>query len=814
MTTVIEQSEFLEVKNRVYSKLAAALTIGGLSLTVTLADAGLFPDLYPYHLTLEDEIVKVTNRVSNTLTIVRAQQDTSAAAHADKTYVALNVTAKAVSDLNAAVNTIEQALESGINNVIINGTADYLIDMEAGTVNSGGADIRLSNEAKIDNTTAGTLKLMTTASGYVSISEGQIIAKCDYLDLDLDVALRFIGSGKNIDGAVIFRDNVTIGRTNAEVNAYLYSNLSIISATTTDPKLRFETTNTAHEVVVSLDESAGHDRLCFEGITASQNMVICFIAPDGEEAEIQLYSGGTNYSSMKHAAGDNFIIRNSVATAEILLQPNNDTTDYFTFAVVSDVPTIYATGSYLRIGDVKATQHSLDAEDDLMVSGDFEVSGLSFFDALVTISPIAAANSHLLISGTAKLNANEQALYINFPLETVATNGAWITLGSTVTSGDLTGARIRVTGNAASAGANVRGAYLEAKGGASKYAAMLEGALIHADYSAGSVTVSGDVRGLTVHISQGASLSAANLYGILLNMQTRSDETITSDDVGLMIRNEAVGGNGRQMDSAIKIAGLNMGGGTIPFAVDITFQNGTTLYDDGTSLTLAGANLVGNLGAVTLNGTVTINGQAFDAGAVDAQVNTTGSGRGLVLQGSNASNGPRLKFDAAETTPDLNSAIGDIQCFGYDHDGTPANVRFGRIAFLHSNIGDGTEQATMYIYMMDAGVVDNLALNLTGAGGLGVDADIGTADDPVALFDDYDDAIALRQGIQHRNHELLADMGIFTRKETGSGYMMNIQPMTRLLAGGIYQNRALIDTVELKIERLEGELAELKASLN
>jgi len=343
---------------------------------------------------------------------------------------------------------------------------------------------------------------------------------------------------------------------------------------------------------------------------------------------------------------------------------------------------------------------------------------------------------------------------------------------------------------------------------------MLEGALIHADYSAGSVTVSGDVRGLTVHISQGASLSAANLYGILLNMQTRSDETITSDDVGLMIRNEAVGGNGRQMDSAIKIAGLNMGGGTIPFAVDITFQNGTTLYDDGTSLTLAGANLVGNLGAVTLNGTVTINGQAFDAGAVDAQVNTTGSGRGLVLQGSNASNGPRLKFDAAETTPDLNSAIGDIQCFGYDHDGTPANVRFGRIAFLHSNIGDGTEQATMYIYMMDAGVVDNLALNLTGAGGLGVDADIGTADDPVALFDDYDDAIALRQGIQHRNHELLADMGIFTRKETGSGYMMNIQPMTRLLAGGIYQNRALIDTVELKIERLEGELAELKASLN
>ncbi|KKL65971.1 hypothetical protein LCGC14_2149600, partial [marine sediment metagenome] len=108
-------------------------------------------------------------------------------------------------------------------------------------------------------------------------------------------------------------------------------------------------------------------------------------------------------------------------------------------------------------------------------------------------------------------------------------------------------------------------------------------------------------------------------------------------------------------------------------------------------------------------------------------------------------------------------------------------------------------------------------MTLTGAGGLSVDADIGTADDPVALFDSYDDALMLRQGVQQRNHELLVDMGVFTRKDTGSGYMMNIQPMTRLLAGGIYQNRALIedirDTVELKIGRLESELAELKASL-
>ena len=101
----------------------------------------------------------------------------------------------------------------------------------------------------------------------------------------------------------------------------------------------------------------------------------------------------------------------------------------------------------------------------------------------------------------------------------------------------------------------------------------------------------------------------------------------------------------------------------------------------------------------------------------------------------------------------------------------------------------------------------NQAMTLSGAGGLSVDADIGTADDPVALFDKYDDALALRNGIQQRNHALLVEMGVFTRKETGSGYMMNIQPMTRLLAGGIYQNRAYIESLEQRIVDLEADLA-------
>jgi len=59
--------------------------------------------------------------------------------------------------------------------------------------------------------------------------------------------------------------------------------------------------------------------------------------------------------------------------------------------------------------------------------------------------------------------------------------------------------------------------------------------------------------------------------------------------------------------------------------------------------------------------------------------------------------------------------------------------------------------------------------------------------------------LVLRQGIQQRNRDLLCDMGVLERKDTGSGYMLNIQKMIHLLAGGIYQNRAKIDELERRL---------------
>lgn len=69
----------------------------------------------------------------------------------------------------------------------------------------------------------------------------------------------------------------------------------------------------------------------------------------------------------------------------ITLMPSGDVDDYFTFAIASNIPTIYGTGAYVRIGDAAASGYGLTSEDDLMVTGKLEVTGLCVFDGGVKI---------------------------------------------------------------------------------------------------------------------------------------------------------------------------------------------------------------------------------------------------------------------------------------------------------------------------------------------------------------------------------------------------------------------------------------------
>jgi hypothetical protein len=59
---------------------------------------------------------------------------------------------------------------------------------------------------------------------------------------------------------------------------------------------------------------------------------------------------------------------------------------------------IPATGDYLRIGDAASTSRSLDANDDMMVTGDFEVDGATYCDGSINVSGTATFNAQLAVA--------------------------------------------------------------------------------------------------------------------------------------------------------------------------------------------------------------------------------------------------------------------------------------------------------------------------------------------------------------------------------------------------------------------------------
>uniref|UniRef100_A0A6M3IPM5 Putative structural protein n=1 Tax=viral metagenome TaxID=1070528 RepID=A0A6M3IPM5_9ZZZZ len=217
------------------------------------------------------------------------------------------------------------------------------------------------------------------------------------------------------------------------------------------------------------------------------------------------------------------------------------------------------------------------------------------------------------------------------------------------------------------------------------------------------------------------------------------------------------------------------------------------------------------LPAVTLGGNMTVTGYAFDAGSGNVQINTAGTLNGLVISSSSATHGAQLKLYSTTNLLDAGDIIDRISFQGKDSAG---NIHeFGFIAHMMTTPTSDSEESSFKWDTTLAGS-GNVAMTLSGAGVLAVDLAGSGTPAQVDLFDDYDDALVLRQGIQQNNRELLANMGVLERKDTGSGYMMKLQPMVRLLAGGIYQTRALIDDLTERLAIAESKLALLPEGRN
>ena len=92
-------SYFLEVKNRAISSLASDVTDVATTWTLATGEGAKFPTSGDFHVTCEDEIVKVTARTTDTLTVTRAQEGTTGAAHSAGKPVELRITAGIITEI-------------------------------------------------------------------------------------------------------------------------------------------------------------------------------------------------------------------------------------------------------------------------------------------------------------------------------------------------------------------------------------------------------------------------------------------------------------------------------------------------------------------------------------------------------------------------------------------------------------------------------------------------------------------------------------------------------------------------------------------
>ena len=105
---------FLKVENRAISSLASDVTDIATSWTLATGEGALFPTTGDFHVTCESEIAKCTARSTDVLTVVRAQEGTTAAAHITGKAVKLNITAGVIENVQTELTT-HAGLTTGVH---------------------------------------------------------------------------------------------------------------------------------------------------------------------------------------------------------------------------------------------------------------------------------------------------------------------------------------------------------------------------------------------------------------------------------------------------------------------------------------------------------------------------------------------------------------------------------------------------------------------------------------------------------------------------------------------------------------------------
>ena len=193
-------------------------------------------------------------------------------------------------------------------------------------------------------------------------------------------------------------------------------------------------------------------------------------------------------------------------------------------------------------------------------------------------SPVNAIDFSNLTPGTntdgslIKAGTNSSKL----PFATAGQRGIAIYMANTATSGTFTGMRLRTGADAASSANSVDNLLAQVSVESGKDATTVNVGFFEI-IPKGTNTI-GTARVLLLNADSAASQTMTTQIIAHLRVHTRGDETITNDEM-LRLENEAVGGNGRELDSFIRC---------VPTSLSAGIKGAAYLIDGGTTATLLG----------------------------------------------------------------------------------------------------------------------------------------------------------------------------------------------------------------------------------
>ncbi len=182
------KTAFRKTKNRSTTVVANDGSLNNVTdpvtFNVTAGGGALFPAAFPFYVTVENEILKVTNRVVDALTAARAQEGTVNAVHSNGVAVELRATAGLVDEITAAVNAIEDGQG--------NSTIVKVLTVVGDTIPSA------TRVVFLNNTSAGALDLTSNPQVAAGVAEGQeltlVVISTDTVNLDDGTGLKLSAS--------------------------------------------------------------------------------------------------------------------------------------------------------------------------------------------------------------------------------------------------------------------------------------------------------------------------------------------------------------------------------------------------------------------------------------------------------------------------------------------------------------------------------------------------------------------------------------------------------------------------------------------